>query len=174
MAARFPPAQPTNTMQLPRDIQWHYIGALQSNKIKALARVPNLYAVQTLDSPKKAKLLDSCWSGPGPLRVYLQVNTSGEASKHGVKPAEVTDLAQAIRQECPRLQLAGLMMIGSVAAARVASPSGAEFQMLADCRQRLYDELGLSDLELSMGMSSDYIQAVQDADALPPTNLLPS
>ena len=67
---------------LPNDIKWHFIGALQSNKCKALAeKVPNLWCVETVDSRKKAHLLEAGTVAGGreeSLRVFIQVNTSGE------------------------------------------------------------------------------------------------
>lgn len=66
------------------DIEWHFIGHLQSNKVNKLISVPNLRLVQTIDSEKLAAALDKAWSSKGshnPLRVLAQVNTSGEESK---------------------------------------------------------------------------------------------
>ncbi|KAI9620399.1 hypothetical protein H4Q26_013611 [Puccinia striiformis f. sp. tritici PST-130] len=74
---------------LPEDIKWHFIGALQSNKCKILGAIPNLYAVETVDSLHKAQLLEKARSGLtssnriDPLQIYLQVNTSEEATKAG-------------------------------------------------------------------------------------------
>lgn len=69
----------------PRDIKWHFIGQLQSNKCKTLAeRMPNLWAVESLDSAKKADALEKgraslaqSSGNPSELRVFVQVNTSG-------------------------------------------------------------------------------------------------
>ena len=67
---------------LPDDIKWHFIGALQSNKCKILVeRVKNLWCVETLDSEKKARLLESGAASVERkelLKVFIQVNTSGE------------------------------------------------------------------------------------------------
>lgn len=66
------------------DIEWHLIGHLQSNKVNKLLSIPNLRLVHTIDSEKLAAALDKAWSSKGshnPLRVLVQVNTSGEESK---------------------------------------------------------------------------------------------
>ena len=67
---------------LPNDIKWHFIGALQSNKCKLLAeKVKNLWCVETVDSEKKARLLEIgavTSERLEPLKVFIQVNTSGE------------------------------------------------------------------------------------------------
>lgn len=117
---------------LPRDIRWHFVGGLQSNKSKLLASIPNLYLLETLDSIKAAKALQKALSSPdaakreGPLRVYLQVNTSGEEAKSGLPPilssdpeqaksSELLQLAVYVLTECPNLRLRGVMTIGAAA-----------------------------------------------------------
>ena len=68
--------------ELPDDIKWHFIGALQSNKCKMLVeKVKNLWCVETVDSEKKARLLESGAAAierKELLKVFIQVNTSGE------------------------------------------------------------------------------------------------
>ena len=92
------------------------------------------------------------------LQVYVQVNSSGEASKHGVTPGEELALARHIIQECPALCFQGLMTIGM--ADFRCTP--ANFACLRDCRQRVAEACGMNegDLELSMGMSGDFELAV--------------
>jgi PLP dependent protein len=72
----------TKSQQLPDDIKWHFIGALQSNKCKLLVeKVKNLWCVETVDSEKKAKLLEKGAAGlerTALLKVFIQVNTSEE------------------------------------------------------------------------------------------------
>jgi pyridoxal phosphate enzyme (YggS family) len=101
---------------LPQDIQWHFIGHLQSGKASKLVReVPNLAVVETVDSMKLAsKLNNACESAErDSLKIYLQVDTSGEDTKSGVLPAEAAGLATEIKAQCPRLEIAGLMTIGA-------------------------------------------------------------
>ncbi|KAJ1971012.1 hypothetical protein H4R35_005522 [Dimargaris xerosporica] len=143
---------------LPRDICWHYIGQLQSNKSKTLAAIPNLWAVETIDTAKRASVLnDACRGRPEPLNVFIQVNTSSEANKGGVSPDACHDLATHILTQCPRLHLLGLMTIGSVEhSGQVPNPDFACMQAL---QRALGEALGHS-LELSMGMSHDYAHAL--------------
>jgi PLP dependent protein len=72
----------TKSVELPDDIKWHFIGALQSNKCKMLVeKVKNLWCVETVDSEKKARLLESGAAAierKELLKVFVQVNTSGE------------------------------------------------------------------------------------------------
>nr|CAD1834778.1 unnamed protein product [Ananas comosus var. bracteatus] len=101
--------------QLPVDIEWHYIGHLQSNKVKSLlASVPNLDMVESVDNEKIANHLDRTVASlrRRPLKVLVQVNTSGEESKSGVDPSACVELAKHVKIACPHLVFSGLMTIG--------------------------------------------------------------
>lgn len=162
---------------LPPSIRWHFIGGLQSNKCVMLARdVRGLWAVESVDSEKKASLLDKGWGerslqlqqeqeeGQGQkLRVFVQVNTSGEENKSGIDPgAAATALCRFIQDKCPRLQLQGVMTIGAIARSKETTPENEneDFVYLRDTRDRIVAELGLDALELSMGMSEDFEGAI--------------
>ncbi|RDW67138.1 YggS family pyridoxal phosphate enzyme [Aspergillus mulundensis] len=158
---------------LPKSIKWHFIGGLQSNKALSLARDTRaLWAVESVDSEKKASLLDKGWGqrkpemgGEEKLRVFVQVNTSGEESKSGVDPnGEAVGLCRFILDQCPRLRLQGLMTIGAIARSKATTPDNEneDFICLREARDRVVAELGLegAQLELSMGMSSDFEGAV--------------
>lgn len=154
---------------LPRDIKWHFIGGLQSNKAKLLAAVPNLYAVESVDSIKLATNLEKGISKDetraarsGPLRVYIQVNTSGEAEKSGVpallSPAadhELVKLAKHIVLSCPHLRLTGLMTIGAFANSTETGSDNPDFAALSASRENL---LGV------LTQDSSFADAVAKAD----------
>ncbi|KAL2916154.1 hypothetical protein HK105_204245 [Polyrhizophydium stewartii] len=147
---------------LPKDIHWHFIGkrTLQSNKCKALASVPNLWVVETIDSAKKAVAMNkACEGREEPLSVFLQVNTSGEESKSGIAASECVAVATEIVQTCTKLRLKGLMTIG--AAHNVHDGVNPDFELLVNCRKQIAEALGLNDLELSMGMSDDFEAAIK-------------
>lgn len=169
---------------LPPSIRWHFIGGLQSNKCVTLARdVRGLWAVESVDTEKKANLLNKGWGERKPdseeeeylkglgesdtrLRIYVQVNTSGEENKAGIEPAAAPGLARFIREKCPRLKLLGVMTIGAIARSKATTPENEneDFVCLRETRDRIVSELGLSgdeaELELSMGMSSDFEGAI--------------
>jgi pyridoxal phosphate enzyme (YggS family) len=145
--------------QLPNDIQWHFIGALQSNKLKILAGIPNM-TLETLDEKEKAVKLNKLvigWKMP----VFVQVNTSGEAQKHGVTPSAVPELVQFITTQCPNLSFSGLMTIGSASSS--SQDVNPDFERLVNCQRNVARELAILDdsIELSMGMSQDYVQAIK-------------
>jgi len=147
--------------ELPDDIQWHFIGHLQSNKVKSLLEgVPNLCVLETVDSAKLATRLSNMVESIGrpPLSVMVQVNTSGEDSKFGVEPEGVLELAKHVHEACPHLKLAGLMTIGMPD--YTSRPEN--FECLSKCRAEVAQALGLreDELELSMGMSGDFENAI--------------
>ncbi|KAG0263500.1 hypothetical protein DFQ27_001752 [Actinomortierella ambigua] len=149
--------------ELPKDIQWHFIGSLQSNKCKVVAAIPNLFVVETVDSAKKATTLDKACANSGrkePLRIFLQVNTSGEDTKSGMTPAEIVGVARDVVEKCPNLKLAGLMTIGSPNP-DLDNGDNPDFKLLNECRKQVMDTLKLDHLELSMGMSDDFQQAIR-------------
>lgn len=170
---------------LPPTIKWHFIGGLQSKKCVSLARdVRGLWAVESVDTEKKASLLDkgrgertpspeeieaqrSSGESDDRLRIFVQVNTSGEENKAGVEPSAATALARFIRENCPRLKLQGVMTIGAIARSKAttAENENEDFVCLRETRDRIVAELGLegeeAELELSMGMSSDFEGAIK-------------
>lgn len=103
------------------DIEWHFIGHLQSNKASLLLglqplmpAVRNLSVVESIDSLKLATKLNTLWSSrPNPLRIFVQVNTSGEGSKSGVPPEKTVEFVTKIVQDLHKLEFVGLMSIGS-------------------------------------------------------------
>ena len=157
---------------LPRTINWHFIGALQTNKCKPLAeQIPNLWCVESVDTSKKVDQLEkgrSLLAGREeglkevPLRVFVQVNTSGEAEKAGVEPRETLPLCKHIIQNCSHLKLQGLMTIGAIARSKAVAEGheNEDFIRLKEVRDSVAEELGV-ELELSMGMSDDFESAIR-------------
>jgi pyridoxal phosphate enzyme (YggS family) len=91
------------------DLVWHFIGPVQSNKTRVIAA--RFDWVHSIDRAKIARRLNEQRpEGLPPLDVCLQVNVSGEASKSGLAPAAVEELAHAVA-ELPRLRLRGLMTL---------------------------------------------------------------
>ncbi|WP_349570898.1 YggS family pyridoxal phosphate-dependent enzyme [Azotobacter salinestris] len=136
------------------DLTWHFIGPIQSNKTRAIAEhfawvhsVDRLKIAQRLSEQRPAQL--------PPLNICLQVNVSGEASKSGCQPAELTELAGAVA-ELPNLRLRGLMAIPEP----TDDPAA---QRAAFARLRaLKESLGLDLDTLSMGMSHDLEAAIAE------------
>ncbi|KAH6572631.1 hypothetical protein BASA60_006517 [Batrachochytrium salamandrivorans] len=146
---------------LPSDIHWHFIGSIQTNKCKVLAGISNLWAVESIDSIKKADAMNkACYERANALPVFLQVNTSGEESKSGLQESQCLEAAKHILDMCDKLKLMGLMCIG--APQNVKDGHNPDFDMLVRCKLEIESNLGLSGLELSMGMSDDFESAISN------------
>ncbi|KAI0601790.1 hypothetical protein F4775DRAFT_352940 [Biscogniauxia sp. FL1348] len=168
---------------LPRSIQWHFIGGLQSGHCKTLSKIPNLFCVSSVDTAKKAQLLDKhrreylsslppsspTSPPPGPLNIHVQVNTSGEPTKSGCAPGpDTVALCRLVEESLPHLRLLGLMTIGAIARSVATNTTTTEdgngnpdFACLREQRDLVARVLALSrPLELSMGMSEDFEGAV--------------
>uniref|UniRef100_A0A667WSX3 Pyridoxal phosphate homeostasis protein n=1 Tax=Myripristis murdjan TaxID=586833 RepID=A0A667WSX3_9TELE len=149
------------------EIQWHFIGHLQKNNVNKLLGVPNLFMVETVDSVKLADKVNSSWqrvraASTQRLKIMVQINTSGEQSKHGLPPEETVTTVKHILSQCNALHFTGLMTIGRYGYDLSKGPNP-DFQMLLSRRQEVCDglKLPLEEVELSMGMSSDFEHAIE-------------
>src|SRR5262245_15298577 len=130
-------------------VEWHLIGALQSNKSRLAAE--RFDWVQTVDRVRIAnRLSEQRPADLPPLNVLIEVNISGEASKSGAAVKEVTALGAAIAG-LPRLRLRGLMAIPAPGAT-------GDFARMKQLYEELRAEFGFD--TLSMGMSDDMDQAI--------------
>lgn len=140
---------------------------------KSLAKIPNLFCVSSIDTSKKAQLLNTARTNfissqpeAPKISVHVQVNTSGEEAKSGCAPgAETVALCREILETCPSLHLIGLMTIGAIARSKAttAETENEDFVTLKEQKDLVTKELGLAEdrLELSMGMSEDFEGAVK-------------
>ncbi|KAI9867058.1 MAG: hypothetical protein M1813_000456 [Trichoglossum hirsutum] len=158
---------------LPKTVKWHFIGQLQTNKCRPLAeQIPNLWCVESVDTTRKADQLEKgranllASAAEAKLRVFVQVNTSGEESKSGCEPSEAADLSKHILEKCPHLHLQGLMTIGAIARSKATSEDNPneDFITLRQTRDRVAETIGIDKevLELSMGMSEDFEGAIRE------------
>lgn len=137
-------------------LRWSIIGHLQTNKARDVARFADEF--QALDSLRLAEALERRLQMEGRgLDVFVQVNTSGEASKFGQEPSALAGFIRELRA-FPALRVKGLMTLALFSAE--ADPVRACFRLL----RRLRDETpGLEDArELSMGMSGDFELAIAE------------
>ena len=145
------------------DIQWHFIGHLQSNKSKLLSSVHNLSMIETVDSVKLCDKLrnDYHFTLQNRLKVLVQVNSSDEEQKSGMQPEKVVSLVDYIINKCPNLDFRGLMTIGSYSHDYELGENP-DFLVLLSCRDTVCKHLGwtLDQMEVSMGMSNDYMHAI--------------
>ena len=138
--------------------RWHLIGHLQRNKARPAAELFDV--VHSIDTSALAGELDRRAQDAGRrIEVFIQVNVSGEASKHGCRPEKVPELAEAV-VGCGALALKGLMTIPPLE----EDPEQARphFRRLRELRDALAGRTARQPLELSMGMSHDVEVAVEE------------
>ncbi len=142
-------------------LTWHFIGPVQSNKTRLIAR--HFHWVHSVDREKIARrLAEARTSASEPLNVCLQVNISGESTKAGVAPAAVDELARRIAA-LPGLRLRGLM-----AMPEPASTLPAQRAALRRLRE-MFTQLRQAGLELdtlSMGTTSDLEAAIAEGTTM--------
>jgi pyridoxal phosphate enzyme (YggS family) len=139
---------------------WHFIGTLQTNKVREV--VGRFDYIHSLD---RASLADAIEKQAAKLDIivpcFLQVNVSGEDTKHGVRPEDLRNLASVIVDK-PHIQPVGLMTM-----ARIGT-EGEETRPVFAGLRKLRDELNEAAIlrtpmrELSMGMSADFEVAVEE------------
>lgn len=137
----------------------HLIGPLQSNKVNAALRWAScIESVASLDLAERlsARATD-------PLDVHLQVNVSGEESKHGVAPGDAVALAHGVAA-LPRLRVAGLMTVGARSDDDGVVRAG--YALLRSLRDEIVAAGTQTATELSMGMSGDLELAIAEGATL--------
>ncbi len=148
-----------------RSLEWHFIGPIQSNKTRELAE--RFDWIQSVDRLKIAQRLSGQRTARRPaLNVLLEVNVSAEATKHGVPPAGLRDLARQVAA-LPRLRLRGLMAIPEP----TSDPARqhAAFARMRELLEQLRGEVagpGVDLDTLSMGMSDDLEAAVAEGSTM--------
>ena len=134
------------------DIVWHLIGPLQKRKVKQIVnQIQYFHAIDRLSIMEEIdKRLDS------PLKCFLEVNVSGEESKHGFTPSEVFE-AYEVAKQYPRIEIIGLMTMAPFEANDEAIRN--YFRELKEVSKKIQST---STLKLSMGMSQDYPIAIEE------------
>ena len=143
--------------KIDKDIVWHFIGSIQTRKTKKIASLFDW--VHTVDSLKIAERLNEARpSSRGPLNVCLQVNIDEEKTKSGILKEEIDDfLTNLITLK--NLKTRGLMIIPKLRNnAKEQSKSFSDLKLQLDSLKYKFPELDT----LSMGMSSDYLVAIQE------------
>ncbi len=137
------------------DLKWHLIGHLQSNKVNKLKAISRLVAVHSVDTlPLLEKLAQSL---PSHVGFFLQVNTSGEDEKSGFESLDEIKAAISYLKTLKR-EAQGLMTMGTIRTDDVEGEARRCFQKLIEMRNSLQN-LQTQKLQLSMGMSGDYLVA---------------
>lgn len=139
------------------EARWHFIGHLQSNKVKDV--LPHYTLIHSLDRPSLAAALQSNTERLEiTAEVLVQVNVSGEESKFGLEPAALTDFLSYLK-DLGRIRVCGLMtMAPNVDDPETVRPVFRRLRQLRD----LYATPANGLHELSMGMTNDYKVAIEE------------
>lgn len=151
----------------PSDIQWHFIGHLQTNKVRQL--IGKTALIESVDSERLLELIDRESERAGVVtRVLMQVHVAREETKFGFWPEELLDYFKARRFESLKAtHICGVM--GMASNTDDVERVRADFQAIAEVYRSIRDdrELGLRGFDtLSMGMSGDWPIAVQEGSSL--------
>lgn len=149
---------------LPEDCKWHLIGSLQSNKVNKA--VTSFHLIHSVDTPQLAEKISKVSQAKGLITsILLQVNTSGEGSKHGLSSDEWESTLDVVNQ-LSNIKIEGLMTM---------APLTENQMMIRSCFRQLYElreswrnrmKVPAYFRHLSMGMSHDYLIAIEEGATL--------
>ncbi|MDG1891990.1 MAG: YggS family pyridoxal phosphate-dependent enzyme [Verrucomicrobiota bacterium] len=142
----------------PRHAEWHFIGHLQTNKSRDAVRL--FHMIHGVDSLRLAEALqETCEKQARNARVLLEINISGEASKHGFCPKEALDQLEYLNT-LQRLEIHGFMTMAPWTPE--VEKTRPIFRQLHLLRQQCEDAMGVPFPVLSMGMSHDFEVAIEE------------
>ena len=148
--------------ELPSNVRWHFVGHLQKNKIRQA--LPLFEMIHSVDSLALALDINRIAEEEGLYpRVLFEVNVAGEGSKFGFAPDHLREQMEALLA-LPRLSIEGLMCIPPL----VEEAEGARryFVQLRELRDSLENECNVKLPQLSMGMTNDFLIAVEEGATL--------
>jgi pyridoxal phosphate enzyme (YggS family) len=143
---------------LPSSCQWHFIGGLQSNKVKEAVRL--FQVIHSIDSRNLIDEVAKRAAEAGKTQqILIEINAAGEASKHGVPPVEAQTLVEYANEK-KSLEVLGLMAV--VPFYEDAEKVRPYFKQVRELRDSMESATGILLPELSMGMSHDFEVAVEE------------
>ncbi len=152
-----------NQLNDPR-IRWHFVGHLQTNKMKYIAKF--IHLIHSVENLRVAEEINKRAIAEGrTIDVLIEVNTSGEATKYGIEPAKTLEFVKSASQ-FPNVRVKGLMTIGPF----LPNPeqSRPAFRLLRELKEKILSE-GIEHVEmqhLSMGMTNDFEVAVEEGSTI--------
>ena len=144
------------SLACPKDIIWHFIGPIQSNKVHLIAKHANW--VHSIDREKVARKLNDALETEGKkIHALVQVNIDRENSKSGILPEEAVDFANELNAHYPNLILEGLMFMPKINASKNAKIDA--MNKIMDLQKSILSELPAC-THLSLGTSSDFEKSI--------------
>lgn len=154
-------------LTMPSDSEWHFIGHLQTNKVKIIA--PHVHTIHSVDS---LHLIDEIQkraaSASRVIRILLQIHIAQEKHKYGIKPETLNDFMHQMHiDNYPNILITGLM--GMATQTDNKEQIRKEFRLLYNLFQQIKNNLRNNDshfCEISMGMSNDYLIAMEEGSTM--------
>ena len=141
--------------KLPKDIEWHLIGHLQTNKVKKiLEEIPNLI-IESVDRIDVVKKIAQYADIKNPTKVYLEINISNEDSKTGCPLEKIYEVIDEIIKNKDKLNLVGIMSLGKIGDKQ-------EFEKMIQIKNEICEKYGLEKDKFiaSFGTSQDFQDAI--------------
>ncbi len=146
------------------ELNWHYIGKIQTKKVKSLLKVKQLKFIHSIDSLKLLnKVLGQQEMIIGDeVGLFIQVNTSSEDEKSGfISDQEISEAVATLIEQGEKVKFVGLMTMGSIRGDNFEEDARECFSQLYSKKCKLEQEFNLTGLKLSMGMSNDLSMALE-------------
>ena len=141
--------------KLPKDIEWHLIGHLQTNKVKKiLEEIPNII-IESVDRIDVVKKIAQYADIKNPTKVYLEINISNEDSKTGCPLEKIYEVIDEIIKNKDKLNLVGIMSLGKIGDKQ-------EFEKMIQIKNEICEKYGLDKDKFiaSFGTSQDFQDAI--------------
>ena len=145
----------TKSESLPKDIEWHLIGHLQTNKVKKLLeQIPNL-VIESVDRVDVVKKISQYADVKNRTKVYLEINISGEESKTGCPIKDIYDVIDEIMKNKDKIELVGIMSLGKIGDKK-------EFEKMVEIKNEICEKYSLDKNKFiaSFGTSQDFNEAI--------------
>lgn len=146
---------------LPKDIEWHFIGPLQSNKVKEIA--PFVSLIHSVDSPKLLHEIEKqAAKHERIIRVLLEIHVAAEETKHGFTPDECRELVSHL-PELLHVQICGIMGMATLTddESQIRREFHTLHELFTELKETVFSQSDAFSI-LSMGMSHDYKLAIEE------------
>lgn len=149
---------------LPKDIRWHLIGHLQKNKVKYIA--PFVHLIHSVDSRELLSVINKeAAKNDRKISILLQLRIAQEDTKYGLEPNDAERLIEAIQNgDYPNINLQGLMGMASYTEDKIQIAD--EFQKVKNFKIAWEQKHQIAITEISMGMSGDYLIALNHGSTM--------
>jgi len=145
----------TKSESLPKDIEWHLIGHLQTNKVKKLLeQIPNI-VIESVDRVDVVKKISQYADVKNRTKVYLEINISGEESKTGCPIKDIYNVIDEIMKNKDKIEFVGIMSLGKIGDKK-------EFEKMVEIKNEICEKYSLDKDKFiaSFGTSQDFNEAI--------------